>query len=351
MGIELARAFVAVRADTSRVGSDIQAARPGIESAVGGLVSSIGGMRGALMGLVGVGSAIGAVFKAGKFEQTTIAFETMMGSASETKDTLERLTEFAAKTPFEMPEIEQAARGLIMFGERGDELMKTLNTLGNAASGTSTPFGMLALIFNQVRGVGKLLTQDFRQLSTRGVMSLADIAKYYKVTTAEAQKMLSTGRISFEDLKKILESLSEKGGRFENLMERQSTSLLGLWSTLKDAIGITARQIGMVLLPTAKDFVSIAIQATEAVRNWVQEHKNLVTLMVQLAEVWIGYKMAIYGARTAMIAYHAIASAAVGIRVGGSAIKSLLGTAEGTAKGAGETTSGRAAGTSSGCQR
>jgi tape measure domain-containing protein len=305
---------VAIRGDASRLPSDIKSAQPGVEAAVGGIVASIGGIRSALLSLTGVGAAIGAVFKAGKFEQTTIAFETMIGSVEETKRTLASLTEFAAKTPFEMPEIEQAARGLIMFGERGQELMKTLNTLGNAASGTSTDFGMVALIFNQIRGVGKLLTQDFRQLSSRGIISLQDIAKYYGVTTKAAQEMLSTGKISFEDLKKILESLSQEGGRFANLMERQSKSLLGLWSTLKDAIGITARTIGQELLPTAKEFVGVAIKLTEGIRSFVQEHGTLVRNLIRAGEIWVTYKLAIIAAHRAHASYLAFAAASAGIK-------------------------------------
>ncbi len=284
MGIELARAFVTVRGDASMLARDINTAKPGVERSIGGLVQSIGGLRGAFMGLAGVGTALGAISKAAKFEQTTIAFETMIGSATETKSTLAALTEFAAKTPFEMPEVEQAARGLIQFGERGDELIKTLTILGNAAAGTSTDFGMIALIFNQVRGVGKLLTQDFRQLSTRGVLSLQDIAKHYKVTTEAAQAMLSDGRISFNDFKKILAELSAEGGRFYQMTEKQSESLAGRWSTLKDEIGITARTLGQVLMPAAKDFVEFSINAASATREWVKENKYLVEALVKAAE-------------------------------------------------------------------
>lgn len=347
MGIELARAMVTVRGDVSRLPSDLNAARPGVESAIGGMLASVTSLRGAIMGLAGAGAAIGALRKAGQFEQTTIAFDTMLGSAQETKKTLAALTEFAAKTPFEMPEILQAARGLIQFGERGDELMQTLNMLGNAASGTSTDFGMIALIFNQVRGVGKLLTQDFRQLSTRGVMSLADIAKYYGVTTEAAQKMLSQGQISFEDLRKILASLSAEGGRFANLMEKQSTSLLGLWSTLKDAMGITARTIGEVLVPTAKDLVTVTIQGVEVVRNFVTEHKYLVEAVTKVAEAYIALKIAIWGAQTATKAYLALQAAGIATGVISGAAAGGAATVGGAAV-AGAATTGVAAGTTAG---
>lgn len=334
MGIELARAFVSVRGDVTHLATDLRSAQPGIRSAVAEIVSSIGGIRNAFLGL----AAIGAVFKAGQFEQTVIAFETMIGSVEETKKTLEDLTEFAAKTPFEMPEIESAARGLIQFGERGDELMKTLHMLGNAASGSSTPFGFLALVFNQVRGVGKLLTQDFRQLSTRGILSLADIAKYYGITTEAAQKMLSTGQISFEELKKILESLSAEGGRFHNLMERQSKSLLGLWSTLKDAMGITARTIGQELVPTAKEFVVVAIKIVEVVRTFVQEHSTLIRNLIRAVEIWVAYEVAVRGVTAAIKAYTVAIGALAGVKA------FFTGAAAGAAGGLAGAAAGAAAG-------
>lgn len=196
-----------------------------------------------------------AVSSAAKFEQTTVAFETMLGSAKDAADLLADLTNFAAKTPFEMPEVESAARGLVLFGDRGDDLMNTLKMLGNAASGTSSSFGEIALIFNQIRGANKLMTQDFRQLSTRGVLSLKDIEKHYKISTEAANKMLSEGKISFEDLKKILAGLSAEGGRFANMMEKQSQTMSGQWSTLKDNVNIAYRKIGEAIGPIIKSMI------------------------------------------------------------------------------------------------
>ncbi len=292
MGIELAKAYIIVRADASHVAPDVNAARPGVESAVANLSSSFSPLLGILAKIASAAAMIKSLFTAGTYEQTEIAFGTMIGSAKETRKTLEALTEFAAKTPFEMPEILQAARGLIMFGERGDELIDTLNILGNAAAGASAEFGTVALIFNQVRGVGRLLTQDFRQLSTRGVMSLQDIAKYYKVTTAEAQKMLSSGKISFNDLRGILKMLSGEGGRFHNMMEAQSRSFLGMLSTLKDNVGIISRMIGMVFLPVGKKMLEFLIGFTGSIRTWVEENKELVRTLGKVVALMLAWKAA-----------------------------------------------------------
>jgi len=230
---------------------------------VGGLISNAGrGMRDMSMGFIQQGIA-----SAGAFEQTEIAFTTFLGSAEATKQTLADLTDFAAKTPFEMPEIEQAAKGLITFGDRGPKLMETLKYLGDAASATSTNFGDVASIFNQIRGVTKLTREDFKQLATRGVISLQDIADHYKVTTAEADNMMSKGKVSFDDFSQIMKGLSQEGGRFANMMEKQSSSFVGLTSTMNDAFNITIREIGTYFLPYAKMAVGFVIQLLEVFRS------------------------------------------------------------------------------------
>lgn len=238
-------------------------------SKVGFAMTAVGVTMSAVFGRM----AIFSLRQAASFESTNIAFETMLGSAEEAKKLLADLTTFAIKTPYEMPAILQATRGLVQFGERGEELMETLEILGNAASGTSTDFGMLALIFNQIRGVGKLLTQDFRQLSTRGVISLQDIADHFGVATEEAQKMLSEGKISFKDVRDLLKALSSEGGRFANMMEKQSKSLGGLWSTLTDNLNIMQRQIGQAMAPAVKKAVEGLIAFTEVLGelpSWVR---------------------------------------------------------------------------------
>jgi len=297
VGLEIAKAWVVVRGDVSKVAGDLNAGKTQIAGVVGRIQRMITGIGTAAAASFGV---LRALTSAGQFEQTTIAFNTMIGSAEETKRTMEALTEYAAKTPFEMPEIQRAARGLIMFGERGDELMETLNILGNAAAGTSTDFGMLALIFNQIRGVGKLLTQDFRQLSTRGVICLQDIADHFDVATDTAQRMLSTGKVSFEDVREILKGLSQEGGRFHDMTEVLSTSYTGLLSTLKDSINLAARALGEGLLPYAKTFVEILLEGAEELRTWIEDHGELVDVFGKLLIVigslttaWLVYRASI----------------------------------------------------------
>ena len=275
----MANAFIRIRADSTKLAGDLDSAR-------NRFIDWITGIRAKLLTIVGaaasVAIAIKSIFVAAEFEQITIAFETMLGSVQETKELLADLVKFAAETPFQLPGILSAARGLVTFGERGDELLETLKILGNAAAGAGSNFSELALIFNQIRGVGKLLTQDFRQLASRGVISLADIAKHFNISQAAAQGMMTAGQISFKAVRDILKGLQGEGGRFQDLMEKMSLSFSGVFSTLKDNIGKVVRILGDQFLPAAKKFVDIVLFIVKAVGNWMEAHKTLTGITLKL---------------------------------------------------------------------
>lgn len=220
---------------------------------------------------------------AGAYEDTVVAFSTMMGSAEKAKGFLSELTDFAVKTPFEMPELENVSRQLIMFGESQQSVMETTEMLGNVASGVGKQhFNMLGIIYNQIRGVGHLLTGDFRQMATRGAVSLQDIAKYYKVTDAAAMSMISHGKVSFEDFRNIMIRTTQEGGRFANMMEKQSETLTGLSSTYSDAQGIALRKIAENMIPVEKAWLKLKITVANSIAGMEGTSAKLVAGMLAL---------------------------------------------------------------------
>lgn len=270
MGLELAKAYVRVQGDSSGMPAFLDDTKKQVDNTMRDIAISaaaiLGGFAAFGQGVIRQGMAAAA-----NFEMTTVEMETMLGTAEETKKTLDDLTAFAVATPFEMPQLLQVTQGLIQFGERGDELMETIKILGDASGGTAQKFQILGLVFNQIRGVGHLLTGDFRQLSTRGIISLQDIAKHYGVTTAAAQNMLSSGKVSFKDFRAILKGLTEEGGRFANMMIKQSTTMEGLTSTMKDSFNIMKRILVTPLMPWAKGIVQAFIQFGAALEYVVRQ--------------------------------------------------------------------------------
>lgn len=101
-----------------------------------------------------------------------------------------------------------------------------------------------------------------------------------KLTAGDIQEMVSDGAVTFADVQAALQSLTAEGGRFHDLMIRQSTTLGGLWSNLKDQINLTAREIGEQLLPYLKPMAIHLIEIVTAVRDFVAEHPKLSAILL-----------------------------------------------------------------------
>lgn len=252
-------------------------------------------------GMMAVGTAGAATFatlglltkgvvKAGaEFEQTSIAFKTMLGSAEQAKKTLADLSQFAAKTPFELGQLEEASKRLLAYGTTADELIPTLKMLGDISAGVGMDkLPQLILAFGQVRAATKLTGAELRQFSEAGVPLLGTLAEQFGVTEGEIIKMVSEGKVGFKDVERALATLTGEGGKFFNLMENQSTSLAGMWSNLKDQIELTARAIGNEVLPYLKPVVDQLIVMVTAFGQFASDHPKLTAAIIAISLVLSG---------------------------------------------------------------
>ncbi len=164
----------------------------------------------------------GALSAAGAMEQVNIAFTTMLGSAEAAAALQKDLIEFAKKTPFALKGIFGSTKQLLAFGIAQEEIIPTMKTLGNIAAGVGEPIERLALVFGQVKATGRLLGEDLNQFAQLGVPLLHALSKSLGVSKQEVMRLKEEGKISFNDVKTALESLTKEGGVFFNLMENQS---------------------------------------------------------------------------------------------------------------------------------
>jgi len=183
-------------------------------------------------------------------EQTAVSFEVLLGSAEKSKDMMESLRDFAASTPFQFPEISSSAKKLIAFGQSADSIVPTLTRLGNLSAGLGVPFEDLANLFGKARVAGRVMTEDLNQFSERGINVMAILAEKYGVTTAEVRNMASQGKLSFADLEYSIKKMTDEGGQFFGLMAKQSKTLGGVWSTLKDNVSMVLTDLGDELVKT-----------------------------------------------------------------------------------------------------
>ena len=235
-----------------------------------GSVSSLGGAFTGLVGKIGVVAVVAGAIKgltssisaAADFESTSVAFETLIGDATLAAETLRSLKKLGAETPFEFPELANAGRMLIAFGESASSVTDTLRMVGDVSAGIQAPIGEIAEIYGKARVAGTLFAEDINQLTGRGIPVISEFAKQLGVSEGEVKKLGSEGKITFSMLEKAFGDLTSKGGKFADMMAKQSGTMNGLWSTLKDNVGELLTTLGTPindwLKPRLQGLVGIA---------------------------------------------------------------------------------------------
>lgn len=242
----------------------------------GGQLDGITGKLGGLGKAAGVaGLAVGAGFlaagglaiKAGldfntSMEQNQIAFETMMGSADKASAHLKELQALAKNTPFEQADVIKGSRQLQAYGFEAEKIIPMLTTIGDAASGLglgAEGVDRIVRAMGQMRAKGKLSAEDMMQITELGVGGWQMVADSMGKTTAEVMDMTSKGLIPAD--KAIQALLSGMGAKFPDMMAKQSQSMAGMMSTLKDtfsiAVGEMTEPIFKQLKPALNSFLEL----------------------------------------------------------------------------------------------
>ena len=243
---------------------------------------------GAAVGALGLAMLKGA----DRQEQSRIAFETMLGSAEDAQRLLKDLTDFARRTPFELRGLELTTKKLLAYGITQDNILEDLEALGNIASGVGMDkLPQLTLAFGQVKAATRLTGMELRQFTEAGVPLLDELAKQMNKPVKAIQKLVTEGAIGFDRVRAAMRALSGEGGRFADLMVKQSATLTGKWSNLADTWDIFLREEGKALLDWGKALVDglidlvqntlpKVIAAVKGVIHWFGEHKIAMAALV-----------------------------------------------------------------------
>lgn len=222
----------------------------------------------------------------GEYQKTEIAFKTMLGSQEQANDLMKQSIDLAAKSPFNMSQVTDGAKQLLAFNVPANEVIDTLRRMGDISAGLNVPLSQLQLAFGQVRAKGKLMGDDLRQFTEAGVPMVEELAKKFKVSSEEIYKMVSAGKIGFNDVKDVLFGLTNEGGRFYNLMAEQSKSLAGQFANLEDAIEQMFNNIG-------KSSEGVLSTGLSSITYLVEHYQELLDVLGGLITVYGSYKTAV----------------------------------------------------------
>lgn len=203
-------------------------------------------------------AAAGSIMKMGletaaANEQASIAFTTLLGDAGKAQDYLKELSDFAAKTPFELPGLRNAASRLIAVGTESSRVIPIMSALGDATSAMGTGaegIDRAVTALSQMQQKGKVTGEEMLQLAEAGVPAWDALATALGKSVSETQKLVSSGKVTTDQLFSAIENRSGAAmQRVSGMMDKQSQSLTGLVSTLKDTV---SQQLGQAMGPAVE---------------------------------------------------------------------------------------------------
>ena len=245
----IADLLVKIGADTSDLRKELNATKRQIKTAFGSDALDLSNKSLAVLGGIGAGlAALGvASVKAGaSLQSTKTAFTNMLGSAEKAQDFLAKMQDFAAKTPFEFSQVSQAAQKFIAFGFSAEQVIPTLTAVGDAAAGVglgAEGINRITLALGQMAAKSKVQAGEMMQLTETGIPAWKMLADQIGVSVPEAMSMVSKGAIDAATGITALVSGMEQS--FGGMMDQQSQTISGTWSTLMDGLEQSAAQVGL----------------------------------------------------------------------------------------------------------
>jgi len=233
---------------------------------------------GAVAGVLGlVGRA--AIKASGDWETMRTSFETMLGSTEKADVMLEQFKNTASSTPLTLAGMADAGKTLLQFGLAAKDIVPTIKMLGDVSGGNQEKLNSLSLAFGQMSSTGRLMGQDLLQMINVGFNPLKEISDHTGKSMTELKKQMEAGAISSDMVTESFKRATSEGGQFYGMMDKQSQTLAGRWSTLQDAFDGVLRTIGDALMPIAKAFVEILIKIAEGFNNLSPTIKTTIAVI------------------------------------------------------------------------
>lgn len=219
------------------------------------------------LGATGVTAALGgvAVFglkSAANLEQVNIAFDSLTGSVAKGNAQFKALQQFAAATPFEFKDLTTAAQRFDAFstsvGMSQNQLIPFLNTIGNLVAetgGGAQALDSISLALGQTASQGKITLGNLNQINNAipGFSSVAALASVRGESTAKVMQEISAGSIDAKTgIAQLLQGMQQFPGA-AGAMEKQSQTLLGVFSTFKDTVSQALSGAFQPVIPLIKD--------------------------------------------------------------------------------------------------
>lgn len=195
----------------------------------------------------------GAVDYQKSMEYYTTSFTVMTGSADKASETVQKLAEIGAATPFDMPQLADATSLLMNFGFSADDAVDSMMMLGDISQGNAEKLNSIARAYGKMSSAQKVSLEDINMMIDAGFNPLQEISEKTGESMQSLYDRISKGKMSVDEITESMKRSTSEGGKYFQSMDAQSQTLDGRLSTLSDTINSKLGEALQPILQKAAD--------------------------------------------------------------------------------------------------
>ena len=187
----------------------------------------------------------------GEFELQQKSLQALTQDFDAANSIFSKTMALAVKSPFSVSELVRYTKQLAAYRIETDKLYETNKMLADISAGLGVEMDRLILAYGQVRAASYLRGTELRQFTEAGIPLLEELSKYFEevegkaVSVGEVFSRISKRKVAFEDVAEVLRRVTQEGGAFYQMQEKQADTLKGMMRNLDDSITIMLNDIGI----------------------------------------------------------------------------------------------------------
>lgn len=235
-----------------------------------------------------------------EFEMQRVALGGIIQDTERAQELFSQIKAAALQSPFEIKDLVRFTKQLSAYRIETDRLFEVTMRLADISAGLGVDMNRLVLAYGQVRAASVLRGQELRQFTEAGIPLVELLAEKFSdlnkrmVSTGEVFELISRRAVPFRMIEEIFEDMTNAGGIFYKMQEKQSETLKGQLMKLRDAFSIMYDEIGNTKAVHGA-MVGLLKDAMQLLQNWRELGKDIGIVITSL----IAYKIAMANARVA----------------------------------------------------
>lgn len=166
-----------------------------------------------------------------QYELTERSLGILINSAERGTQIFQELSQMALVSPYTLIELSNAARQLTAYGVESKNVVDTTRRLADISAAVGGSVEQIAYALGHVQSYGHLTSLQARQFANSGIPLVKELARSYTelegrvVSVSDVYDRMKHKMISYEDVMRVINDMTNEGGRFFDFQAKASETL------------------------------------------------------------------------------------------------------------------------------